>query len=157
MRTTAGGSTGSVRNLRVREDTAKYLLNLDVNSAYYDPKTRSMRADPNPDKDASEKTFAGDNFVRYSGQTREVAELNVLAWEAAERGQELHMLGAPSQAELVLKEFKERKTKLKTENKSSVVEQYGNAASETPDDMAVVAQTERYDHPCFFSGSKQSV
>ena len=50
VRTTAGGSTGSVRNLRVREDTAKYLLNLDLNSAYYDPKTRSMRADPNPDK-----------------------------------------------------------------------------------------------------------
>ena len=31
----------SVRNLRIREDTAKYLLNLDVKSAYYDPKTRS--------------------------------------------------------------------------------------------------------------------
>lgn len=40
VRTTAGGSTGSVRNLRIREDTAKYLLNLDMNSAYYDPKTR---------------------------------------------------------------------------------------------------------------------
>jgi hypothetical protein len=40
VRTTAGGATGSVRNLRIREDTAKYLLNLDVNSAYYDPKTR---------------------------------------------------------------------------------------------------------------------
>eukprot|EP00983_Pelagomonas_calceolata_P017973 563377-Pelagomonas_calceolata.AAC.6 len=40
VRTTAGGSTGSVRNLRIREDTAKYLLNLDTNSAYYDPKSR---------------------------------------------------------------------------------------------------------------------
>jgi hypothetical protein len=40
VRTTAGGSTGSVRNLRIREDIAKYLLNLDVNSAYYDPKSR---------------------------------------------------------------------------------------------------------------------
>ena len=30
----------SARNLRIREDTAKYLLNLDVNSAYYDPKSR---------------------------------------------------------------------------------------------------------------------
>ncbi len=57
VRTTAGGSTGSVRNLRIREDTAKYLLNLDPNSAYYDPKSRSMREDPNPDKPANEKTF----------------------------------------------------------------------------------------------------
>jgi len=40
----------SVRNLRIREDTAKYLRNLDVRSAYYDPKTRSMRSNPNPDK-----------------------------------------------------------------------------------------------------------
>lgn len=30
----------------IREDTAKYLLNLDVKSAYYDPKTRSMRENP---------------------------------------------------------------------------------------------------------------
>ncbi len=30
----------TVRNLRIREDTAKYLRNLDPKSAYYDPKTR---------------------------------------------------------------------------------------------------------------------
>ena len=38
--------TVSVRNLRIREDTAKYLRNLDADSAYYDPKTRSMRENP---------------------------------------------------------------------------------------------------------------
>ena len=32
------------RNLRIREDTPKYLRNLDLNSAYYDPQARSMRA-----------------------------------------------------------------------------------------------------------------
>lgn len=36
----------TIRNLRIREDTAKYLLNLDLNSAHYDPKTRSMRGNP---------------------------------------------------------------------------------------------------------------
>jgi hypothetical protein len=46
VRTTAGGASGSVRNLRIREDTAKYLLNLDPDSAHYDPKSRSMREDP---------------------------------------------------------------------------------------------------------------
>lgn len=46
------------RNLRIREDTAKYLLNLDVNSAHYDPKTRSMREDPLPDVDPNEKFYA---------------------------------------------------------------------------------------------------
>ena len=37
MRTAGGGSTGSVRNLRIREDTAKYLLNLDTNSGRWGP------------------------------------------------------------------------------------------------------------------------
>jgi pre-mRNA-processing factor SLU7 len=36
----------TVRNLRIREDTAKYLINLDPESAHYDPKTRSMRDAP---------------------------------------------------------------------------------------------------------------
>jgi pre-mRNA-processing factor SLU7 len=57
VRTTGGGSTGTVRNLRIREDTAKYLLNLDVDSAHYDPKTRSMREDPLPDADPNEKFY----------------------------------------------------------------------------------------------------
>ena len=39
----------TVRNLRIREDTAKYLINLDPSSAYYDPKTRSMREAPRKD------------------------------------------------------------------------------------------------------------
>jgi pre-mRNA-processing factor SLU7 len=45
------------RNLRIREDTAKYLLNLDVNSSHYDPKTRSMREDPLPEADPNEKFY----------------------------------------------------------------------------------------------------
>lgn len=44
----------TVRNLRIREDTAKYLYNLDPNSAFYDPKTRSMRE--NPFKNTKEPT-----------------------------------------------------------------------------------------------------
>ena len=32
VRTAGGGATMTVRNLRIREDTAKYLLNLDVDS-----------------------------------------------------------------------------------------------------------------------------
>ena len=67
VRTTAGGASGSVRNLRIREDTAKYLLNLDLGSAHYDPKSRSMREDPQPHRPDTEKSFRGDNFVRKNG------------------------------------------------------------------------------------------
>jgi len=44
----------TVRNLRIREDTAKYLINLDPESAYYDPKTRSMRDAPLKNTPAAE-------------------------------------------------------------------------------------------------------
>ena len=50
--------------LRIREDTAKYLRNLDPNSAPYDPKSRSMKANPNPNLD---QDYKGDNFIKISG------------------------------------------------------------------------------------------
>ncbi|KAK6143948.1 hypothetical protein DH2020_020768 [Rehmannia glutinosa] len=130
VRTTGGGSTGTVRNLRIREDTAKYLLNLDVNSAHYDPKTRSMREDPLPDMDPNEKFYAGDNQNRVSGQALEFKQLNIHAWEAFEKGHDVHMQAAPSQAELLYKNFKVNKEKLKSHTKDKVMEKYGNAAAE---------------------------
>ena len=57
----------TARNLRIREDTAKYLRNLDPNSAYYDPKSRSMRDNPHPEIAPDQTDFAGDNFARMSG------------------------------------------------------------------------------------------
>ncbi|KAJ7972691.1 pre-mRNA-splicing factor SLU7 [Quillaja saponaria] len=115
VHTTGGGSTGTVRNLRIREDTAKYLLNLDVDSAHYDPKTRSMREDPLPDADPNEKFYGGDNRYRNSGQALEFNELNIHAWEAFEKGQDVHMQAAPSQAELLFKNFKLTRTELPRE------------------------------------------
>ncbi|XVF66483.1 hypothetical protein PTKIN_Ptkin10aG0039200 [Pterospermum kingtungense] len=88
VRTTGGGSTGTVRNLRIREDTEKYLLNLDVSSAYYDPKTRSMREDPLPDADPNEKFYGGDNQYTMSGQALEFKQLNIHAWEAFDKATE---------------------------------------------------------------------
>ncbi|KAL8150369.1 hypothetical protein V2J09_020177 [Rumex salicifolius] len=130
VRTTGGGSTGTVRNLRIREDTAKYLLNLDVNSAHYDPKTRSMREDPLPDADPNEKFYSGDNPNRVSGQALEFKQLNVHSWEAFDKGQDIHMQAAPSQAELLYKNFKINKDKLKSKFKDTIMEMYGNAATE---------------------------
>ncbi|GAB4829236.1 hypothetical protein Ancab_018902 [Ancistrocladus abbreviatus] len=144
VRTTGGGSTGTVRNLRIREDTAKYLLNLDVNAAYYDPKTRSMREDPIPDADPNEKFYVGDNQNRVSGQALEFKQLNVHAWEAFEKGQDIHMQAAPSQAELLYKRFKNNKEKLKSQVKETIMEKYGNAASEEelPREL-ILGQSER--------------
>lgn len=144
VRTTGGGSTGTVRNLRIREDTAKYLLNLDVNSAHYDPKTRSMREDPLPDADPNEKFYVGDNQNRISGQALEFKQLNIHSWEAFEKGQDIHMQAAPSQAELLFKNYKVVKEKLKTRTKEVTMEKYGNAAcqEELPREL-LLGQSER--------------
>jgi len=52
------------KDLRLREDTAKYLLNLDPNSAPYDPKSRTLKENPNP---GGRGQFKGDNYVKISG------------------------------------------------------------------------------------------
>jgi pre-mRNA-processing factor SLU7 len=126
----------TVRDLRIREDTAKYLRNLDVNSAYYDPKTRSMRENPTPGVDPAQASFAGDNFVRVTGDAVRFAELQLHAFEAAEQGtgEELNVLAAPSQAELLHREFKARKEALREETRKALAEKYGGQEHVLPDD-----------------------
>ncbi|KAI5235558.1 hypothetical protein E4T43_09187 [Aureobasidium subglaciale] len=62
----------SSRNLRLREDTAGYLKNLDLESAKYDPKTRTLIDD------------AEGEFERASGDAAEFARAQRYAWETAE-------------------------------------------------------------------------
>ncbi|GBF97112.1 pre-mRNA-splicing factor [Raphidocelis subcapitata] len=146
VRTTAGGSTGSVRNLRIREDTAKYLLNLDVNSAYYDPKTRSMREDPQPNKAPQEKTFFGDNFVRTSGDYQAWQALNLHSMQSFDKGQDVHVQALPSYAEMLHNSFKAKKEVLGKKSAADVLEKYGSAAAKAEGDEAalLMGQTEHY-------------
>ncbi|EIE20936.1 hypothetical protein COCSUDRAFT_30554 [Coccomyxa subellipsoidea C-169] len=144
VRTTAGGASGSVRNLRIREDTAKYLLNLDANSAHYDPKSRSMREDPLPFKDASQKAFQGDNFVRRSGDYYDMEALAVHSFSAHDKGQDIHMQAAPSQAEALFQQFKAKKEVLQGKSKEQVMAKYGSAAKQPDDEVLALAQSENY-------------
>ncbi|KAI7737511.1 hypothetical protein M8C21_020996, partial [Ambrosia artemisiifolia] len=130
VRTTGGGCTGTVRNLRIREDTAKYLLNLDVNSAHYDPKSRSMRGDPLPDMDPNEKFYCGDNVNRVSGEALEFKQLNIHVWEVFDKGNDVHMQAAPSQAELLNKSYRINKEMLRSKTKEAILDMYGNAAAD---------------------------
>eukprot|EP00842_Homolaphlyctis_polyrhiza_P004712 jgi/Hompol1/5241/HPOL_004274-RA len=135
----------TVRNLRIREDTAKYLLNLDVNSAYYDPKTRSMRGNPHAGKDPSEVIFAGDNVWRYSGDVSKVAQLQQFAWQAENRGKEVHMQANPTQTELLYKEFMAKKGEVSQLQKQSILSKYGGAEHlDAPPKELLLAQTENY-------------
>ncbi|CAH1257821.1 SLU7 [Branchiostoma lanceolatum] len=135
----------TVRNLRIREDTAKYLLNLDPNSAYYDPKTRSMRENPYMNKHLEEVSYAGDNFVRQTGDTVKMAQEQLFAWEASGKGTDVHLQADPTKLELLHKEFKVKKDDYKQNQKGSILERYGGAEHlEAPPKQLLLAQTEDY-------------
>lgn len=135
----------TVRNLRIREDTAKYLRNLDPNSAYYDPKTRSMRDNPNPQKDPGELDFAGENFVRYSGDTTKHSTAQLFAWEAYGKGVDVHLLAEPTKLEMLQHEYEKKKEEFKSKTKDTVLSKYGGEEHlEAPPKSLLLAQTEEY-------------
>ena len=133
----------TARNLRIREDTAKYLRNLDPNSAYYDPKSRSMRDNPyahNADDEGSDavlqqqiaaaesRGFAGDNFSRISGDAVKLAETQLFAWDAEKKlGVEgvVHLQADPSKAELMRRKVESRGLDMKVKKRKAVLDRYG--------------------------------
>ncbi|RWS15900.1 Pre-mRNA-splicing factor SLU7-like protein [Dinothrombium tinctorium] len=137
----------TVRNLRIREDVAKYLRNLDPDSAYYDPKTRSMRDNPykNSGMEPEELPYAGENFVRYTGDTVNVAKSQLFAWQAHEKGVDVHLQAEPTKAELLHKEFEVKKQEFKNSVKANILEKYGGEEHlNMPPKELIYAQTEHY-------------
>lgn len=116
----------TVRNLRLREDTAKYLYNLDLDSAYYDPKTRSMRDNPLPQSSSkAEANFVGENFVRYTGDVNKVNKAQVFAWQAADKGVDIHLQALPTKTEIIQKEFEVKKNEYNERISKYITQKYG--------------------------------
>jgi pre-mRNA-processing factor SLU7 len=120
----------TVRNLRIREDTPKYLYNLDLDSAHYDPKSHSMRMNPLPNENPEDLQYAGDNFVRHTGDALKLAQTQVLCWEMQARGEDIDILSSGTQAELVQKQFVEKKRVLEQKKRQELLDRYG--VSEDP-------------------------
>ncbi|XP_070170609.1 pre-mRNA-splicing factor Slu7 [Polyergus mexicanus] len=134
----------TVRNLRIREDTAKYLRNLDPNSAYYDPKTRSMRDNPYAGTER-EVDYKGENFVRFSGDTQQHANAQLFAWDAHEKGVDVHLLAEPTKLELLKQEYDKKRDELKDKARDSIIERYGGEQHlKTLPKPLLLAQTEHY-------------
>ena len=149
----------TARNLRIREDIPKYLRNLDLDSAHYDPKSRSMRANPTPHVNPEDLDFAGDNFHRQTGDAVELAKAQVLAWEMqggsrldqiqAGNGVGVDLIANPSQAALLTKQYQQRKEEAIDAKKQALESKYGNAASSgkegsAPDPRLLLGQSEAY-------------
>ncbi|KAK5164208.1 mRNA splicing protein [Saxophila tyrrhenica] len=114
----------STRNLRLREDTAKYLLNLDLESAKYDPKTRSML---DPDTSTNE-LIAEDGFQKASGDAAEFERASRHAWETQERGDKdkIHLQANPTEAVLLRKRKADEDLVKKESQKKALLDKYGS-------------------------------
>ncbi|AFZ81238.1 step II splicing factor, putative [Theileria equi strain WA] len=115
----------TTRNLRIREDTAKYLINLDLDSAFYDPKSRSMRGDPLIGlKNAHQHSFRGDNVYFNSEETYKPKELEVFAWETHKKGVNLHSVANPTELEFMYKKSKDEQKERLEKRRGELIEQY---------------------------------
>ena len=153
----------ATRNLRLREDTAKYLLNLDLDSAKYDPKTRSM-VDMGAQADQAAALVAEDNFMRTSGDAAEFERAQKYAWESQERGDrnKTHLQANPTSGEYFRrKEMEESDTKREAQRRT-LLEKYGGEQHLQPSqlrDMAVIenGQYVEYDETGAVKGAPKAV
>lgn len=103
-----------------------------------------MREDPTPWKDPGEKTFAGENFVRQTGDYQAWRALNLQSITTYEASGAAHSVAAPSAAAILFQQQQARKMAVAAKTKTAVLDHYGNAAQPTPDDVAALAQSEAY-------------
>jgi pre-mRNA-processing factor SLU7 len=152
---------GSTRNLRLREDTAKYLLDLDLDSAKYDPKTRSMAGGGGGEAPAAlEDDGADQGFMRKTaildGDGAEFDRAQRYAWEAQERSgvdaaaaaaAKLHLQANPTEGEIVLKRLAREAGEKRAAQRKALLDRYGGEEHlEKPDASKVplITESERF-------------
>lgn len=116
----------ATRQLRIREDTAKYLLNLDLESAKYDPKTRSL-VDGGATGGKAADLFAEEGFMRSSGDASEFEKAQRYAWEAQEKSGDTsqHLQANPTAGAFYRKMEQEEAEKKRAERERQLREKYG--------------------------------
>lgn len=104
-----------------------------------------MRENPNEEQDPTLVDFAGDNFERYSGEVRQHAKLANFAWEAEQRGENIHVNANPTMGEILYKQFANKKSSFNTAQNKSILEKYGGGEhlDGIPAEL-LLAQSEHY-------------
>ena len=121
----------ATRQLRLREDTAKYLLNLDLESAKYDPKTRTMVDAGATADDRAARLFAEEGFLRASGDAAAFESAQRYAWEKQERSGDTsqHLQANPTAGEYFRKKEREEAEREREARRRALEEKYGTDPS----------------------------
>ncbi|KAL8781509.1 MAG: hypothetical protein Q9213_005982 [Squamulea squamosa] len=137
----------ATRNLRLREDTAKYLRNLDLDSAKYDPKTRSM-VDMGAQADQAAALVAEDNFMRASGDAAEFEKASKYAWESQERGDKnkTHLQANPTSGEYFRRKEQQEHDEKREAHRRQLLDKYGGEQYLQPNALrdSAITESERY-------------
>lgn len=142
----------STRQLRLREDTAKYLLDLNLDSAKYDPKTRSMDTTVQSLNSSNPTDLASENFIRPSHDPRSDAaafeRAQRYAWQTQEKPitanaptpaaqistndqSKVHLEANPTASALAHKQSLTASTAAKAAQKSYLLAKYGDLSTTT--------------------------
>lgn len=83
--------------------------------------------------------------MRFSGDTQKHSKAQVFAWEAYEKGVDVHLLAEPTKLELLQKEYDKKKEQFKSLVQDTVLEKYGGEEHlQAPPKALLLAQTEDY-------------
>lgn len=89
--------------------------------------------------------YAGENFVRFSGDTQKHSVAQLFAWEAYEKGVDVHLLAEPTKLEMLQKEYDKKKDQFKSQVQESILQRYGGEEHlQAPPKPLLLAQTEDY-------------
>lgn len=134
------------KNLRLREDRPKYLMNLDEKSAYYDGKSRSMRENPNPHLPAEKQVFKGDNYLRFTGDTVRLLRQEEFAWRHIEKeGTQINSITYPTATELLYKKYLDKHESKMTKRDEVLKNNYeGESQKEALEKAGLLFETEAY-------------
>ncbi|KAK4183762.1 Pre-mRNA splicing Prp18-interacting factor-domain-containing protein [Podospora australis] len=157
------GKDGTTKkSMRLREDTAKYLLNLDSDSAKYNPKKRAL-VDAGAINDQSAQLFAEEAFLRGSGEAAEFEKAQRYAWEAQERAGDtsLHLQANPTAGAFLRKKEEEEREAKRRKRAEALESQYG-AQPAVPEALKAAAITEserfvEYDEAGLVKGAPRQV
>jgi pre-mRNA-processing factor SLU7 len=72
--------------------------------------------------------YAGENFVRYTGEVSHIAERQMFAWDASGKGVDVHLQADPTKAELLHKNFEAKKEQFQETQKQSILEKVSTTA-----------------------------
>ena len=72
-----------------------------------------------------EVDFAGENFVRHTGESVDFAKAQVFAWDAMDKGVDVHFQAEPTKAAVLRKTYAQKKKDHSSKLKQSVLDKYG--------------------------------